>query len=496
MDTSPAKAADAGRRMAEGTVWVVCMRLAIRTLGVLSTVILARLLMPSDYGLVALAMSLVAAAEMLGSFSFEVWLIRTRDATPDHYNTVWTLSLARGLLTAIALWLLADPIAAFFTEPRLGTVVRIVALGVLIRSAQNVGIVDFQRDMRFSRDFLLNASVKTGAFLVTVGLGFALRNYWALVAGIVASDLLLVSLSYAMHPYRPRLGLRHWREAFTFSRWLLAGNYLSFAYQRADTFILGKVAGSQVLGLYNVAREIANLATSELVMPIRRVMLPGYATLQDDTSALRRSFLDGFGLIMMVGTPVAVGLSLVADPLIRVMLGDRWLDAIPLMQVLAIYGVSSIGMANQWPVLVALGRQRLAVLLVAATLAVLLPAFYVATKAYGAVGAGLALGGANTLLFVAGLEAVRRVIDLEWRAIAGQAWRSLVATAVMGVCVWLGLGWLGDAGAPAVVQLVAASGLGAVAYAGTLFALVRLFGIARGPEWLFVNFVRRRRASD
>ena len=488
MDTSPAKAADAGRRMAEGTVWVVCMRLAIRTLGVLSTVILARLLMPSDYGLVALAMSLVAAAEMLGSFSFEVWLIRTRDATPDHYNTVWTLSLARGLLTAIALWLLADPIAAILYLFEYDSVDEAIALQNDVDQGLSSSI--------FSRDFLLNASVKTGAFLVTVGLGFALRNYWALVAGIVASDLLLVALSYAMHPYRPRLGLRHWREAFTFSRWLLAGNYLSFAYQRADTFILGKVAGSQVLGLYNVAREIANLATSELVMPIRRVMLPGYATLQDDTDALRRSFLDGFGLIMMVGTPVAVGLSLVADPLIRVMLGDRWLDAIPLMQVLAIYGVSSIGMANQWPVLVALGRQRLAVLLVAGTLAVLLPTFYVATRAYGAVGAGLALGGANTLLFVAGLEAVRRVIGLEWRAIADQAWRSLIATTGMGVCVWLGLGWLERAGAPAVVQLVGASGLGFIAYAATLFALVRLFGIARGPEWLFLDFVRRRRAGD
>ena len=481
--------------MAAGTVWVVAMRFAIRALGVISTIILARLLVPADYGLIALSMSLVAAADILGAFSFELWLIRHRDTTPDHYNTVWTLSLIRGALTAAILWAFATPFASFFEEPRLALIVQVVALGLFVRSAQNVGVVDFQRDMRFDRDFRLNASIKFGAFVVTVGLGFLLRNYWALVAGIVASDVLTVALSYAMHPFRPRPTLRHWREAFTFSRWLLAGNIASFVYQRADTFILGKVAGSQVLGVYNVAREIANLATSELVAPIRRVMLPGFASLQEDVSALRHAFLDGFGVILLIGMPIAVGLSLVADPLIRVLLGDRWLDAIPLMQVLVLYGVSSVAMANQWPVLVALGRQRAAVLLVFASLVILLPAFYYGSTAYGIVGAGAALGVVGTLLFAAGLVTVRRIIGFAWRDVLRRTGRTVAATLVMAATVLGAMAPLAGNDAPAIVVLFAASALGAAVYAATLFALVRIFRVSDGPERMLTDFVLRRRRA-
>ncbi len=486
---------DLGARMAEGTAWVVLMRLSIRALGVLSTIILARLLVPSDYGLIAIATVIVAAAELVCDFSFEIWLIRHGRPKRTHYNTVWTLSIIRGLLTAALLWLAAESVAAFYDEPRLVDVLRVIAIAIVVSSAQNIGIVDFQRDLRFDRDFRFNASVKLGAFVVTVTLGVLWRNYWALAAGIVTSNVLQFLLSYAMHAYRPRLSLRHWREAVGFSKWLLAGNILSFAHMRADTFILGKVAGGQVLGLYTVAREIANLATSELVTPIRRVMLPGYSKLQDDLPALRDSFISGFGLIVLIGVPCAVGLSVSADPLIRVFLGPKWLDAIPLMQALVLYGVAMIGMANQWPALVAVGRMRIASVLVAFGLLLLFPSFLVASQRYGAVGGALALGASNLVLFMAGLVAVQRALRYRTLDLWRNVWRTIVATLAMAATVLYIQQPLAAVAAPVGAVLLACVVAGAVVYVLVLYLLWQFARPVAGPEEIVVSFVKEKLAA-
>ncbi len=484
-----------GERMAKGAAWVVFMRLSIRTLGVLSVIILARLLEPSDYGLIALASVLVAAVELLSAFNFELWLIRRSSPGRPEYDTVWTLSVIRGVLTAAALWLVAGPMSGFYEEPRLEAVIRVIAISLLLSSMQNVGIVDFQRDLRFDRDFLFNATVKLGAFVITVSLGFLWRNYWALAAGIGSGHVLRLLLSYRMHAYRPRFCLLHWREAVSFSKWLLAGNILSFAHLRADTFILGKVAGGQILGLYNVAKEIADLATTELVVPIRRVMFPGYSKMQDDLPALSRSFVDGFGLIMLIGTPCAVGLSVSADPLIRVLLGPKWLDAIPLMQALAIYGVSMIGMANQWPALVAVGKTRLAAILLACEVAVLLPSFYLASQRYGAVGGALALGVSNLALTGAGLAVMHRVLGYRPSDLWESVWRTLVATAVMALVVVVTQQLPASRTMPAAVLLLVGIASGAATYVGVLLLLWKTFRPTAGPEQIVVRFVRKKFAA-
>jgi len=487
--------ADLGNRMAKGTAWVIFLRLSIRSLGVLSTVILARLLEPADYGLVALATGLAAAVELISAFNFEIWLIRHTDPQRDHYDTVWTLSLLRGGATAILLWLIAIPMSTFFDEPRLDNVIRVIAAAIFISSWQNIGIVDFQRQMRFHREFVYFGAVKLGAFVVTVTLGVILRSYWALIAGIVASHLLTLIISYRIHPFRPRISLTHWREVLDFSKWLLVSNALGFVYMRADTFILGKVAGSRLLGLYSVAREIADLATTELVMPIRRVMVPGYSTLQHDTAKLSRSFVSGFGLIMLVGMPCAVGISLVADPLIRVMLGTKWVDAIPIMQALVIYGVSSIGMANQWPALIAMGRIRLASALLGLGVILLVPSFYFAASQYGVLGGVLALGVSNVILFIAGMIAVRQTLLFRWRDIFADVWRIVAATLTMVLAVaWLQrqlMQW----SVTAALVLATCVLVGACVYAATLSLLWKLGNSTAGPEQVVVEFVREKIGS-
>ena len=484
-----------GRRMAKGAAWTVAMRLIVRLQGVISIAVLARLLHPDDYGLIALATVLAASIELLSSFDFDVWLIRHSDARREHYDTVWTLSVIRGAVTCALLLLAAAPVSAYFAEPRLESVLNVLALVTFAAAMANVGVIDFQKHLEFNKDFLYVAGSKLSGVVISIVLAFVLRNYWALVGGLAASHLSRLVLSYWMHDYRPRLTLSAWREAFDFSKWLLAGNLLGFVYRRADTFILGKLVSSQSLGVYTLAFEIANLASTEIVAPIRRVMLPGYSKMLDDLPRLRAAFVNGFALIMLLSAPLAVGVGLVADPLVRVLLGDKWLDAIPLMRVLVLYGVASIGLANQAPVLAALGHTRLMSTLLAAGVAILLPAVIWATHAYGALGAAYAVGVANFLLFAAGLVATLRVLEISLLEPLRQTWRVALATLAMAAVVLALQSALAEAGSPALVVLLACVVSGALVYAAVVLGLWRLGGCADGAERTTIDYLRRARQS-
>jgi len=223
-----------GTEVATGAAWVVGLRIVVRLLGLISTVILARILSPADFGLLALSSLLLASLEAFSAFDFHVWLIRHPDPSRDHYDTIWTLSILRSLLIGGVLAMIAAPASVFFGEPRLEGVVIVVALATAAAGFTNVGVVDYQKQLRFDQDFRFLIGSRVSSFAVTVALGFMLRNYWALVAGIVTQKLAEIVLSYWLHPHRPRVCWRHTAEIFTFAKWLLAATAWPISVQIAS----------------------------------------------------------------------------------------------------------------------------------------------------------------------------------------------------------------------------------------------------------------------
>jgi O-antigen/teichoic acid export membrane protein len=156
--------------MARGAAWMVLMRLVIRAAGLVNMVILARLLVPEDFGLIAMAMLVVGAIDIVSEFNFDVVLIKKQAASRADYDTAWTLSIIRGAVVCLLLIAVADPAAELFDEPRLAAVAAVLALSPLLLGLQNIGVVDFRKRLDFRRDFLLMAGAKVVAVVVTVGL--------------------------------------------------------------------------------------------------------------------------------------------------------------------------------------------------------------------------------------------------------------------------------------------------------------------------------------
>ncbi len=473
-----------GREMAKGTAWTVSARLAVQGIGVLSTVILARLLIPADFGLVALATTFSAALQALTEFSLDTVLIQNQKATRRHYDTAWTLGICRNALLAVALAAAAGSVAAMFGDARLEPIVYVLAATTLIDGFQNIGLVDIRKQLNFRRDFAYMVLSKLGGFVVTVPLAFAWRSYWALVVGIVAISLMRLALSYAMQPMRPRLTLIHGREIMRFSKWLIAMNIGAFFYNRSDTFVIGKLAGAQALGVYTVAFEIANMATANLIAPLRRAIFPAYSKLSNDEEGLRNAFVDVCAMVALIAMPAAVGLGVVAEPLVHVMLGPKWLAAIPLMQVLAVCGLVDSLAATNGPIFLARGRPQYSVWLVLVAAVVVIPLIFVGVREAGAFGAACAVGVGALTRGVAGMALVTRFLALPPRRLMAVAYRPVLACAAMGVAVLEAQRLVPAPAGPLdwTVLLLIAVGTGIVVYPAAVAALWLAAGRPDGAE--------------
>ncbi len=486
----PAEASAAGipgnirMKMAKGVGWTVVARLGVQGIGLLSILILARLLVPADFGLVALATAFCAALLAMSEFGFDTVLIQNRQATRQHYDTAWTMAVVRNAVLAVCLVVGAVPAAAFFGDARIEMILYCLALSTVIDGLENIGIVEFRKNLDFRRDMIFMVGGKLASFCVTVPLAIALRNYWALVAGIMASSFVKVALSYMMHSYRPRPCLVHWREIMRFSRWLILQNLTAFVYHRVDVFIIGKVAGTAGVGLYSMALEIAQMVTSNLIAPVRRAVFPAYASLSSDLGVLGRNYADVFGAVALIGTPVALGIGLVAEPMVTVMLGAKWTGVIPVLQVLCIYGFVGVLGVGSGPVYLALARPYYLTWTMAGGLALMIPAMYFGVRHFGLVGAACALTGGAALVVLADFTIVLRLLRLPVRHLLTRVWRPLTAAALMAAAVIeVQLAWPDPKATVDSIGLLVASVLtGAVVYPAVVLALWGLTGRGDGAE--------------
>ena len=219
-----------------GALIVVGIRWTDRLIGLISTIILARLLAPDDFGIIAMASLLIGLIEVLLDMGVNITLIQNKNATQLDFDAAWTLRLIQSGIATVVIFAAAYPAADYFHDARVTLVVQALALSILILGFENIGVVSFQKKMEFGREFRFFFGKRIIGFMVTVAVAWWLHSYWALVVGTVAGRLAGVVLSYAMHPMRPGLSLVRMPAMLSFSTWNLVrgiSNYLGENLHRA-----------------------------------------------------------------------------------------------------------------------------------------------------------------------------------------------------------------------------------------------------------------------
>lgn len=465
-------------------MWMVSFKFIDRGIGLASTIVLARLLSPADFGLVAIAMMMISALQLLVSFSFDVHLIQNPNSGRDQYDTAWTFNVIFAAGCAVVLALLAYPVSLFYHEPRLQVVVYSLAFGYFVGGFSNIGPVIFRREMRFDREFRFMLGKRLAPVLTTIPVALVVGNYWALVLGQLTGTFAALWLSFYVSSYRPRFSMKAKDELFHSSKWMMVNNMLGFLNGRAAEFVIGKFAGVSGLGVYTISSEISTLPTTELVAPINRAAFPGYSRLAHDIDKLRGSFLGVISMVALFALPSALGIVSIADLMVPAVLGWKWLNAIPLIQVLAVYGALVALQTNIGYVYLAVGRPRIVSTIAAIQFVVLLAILMPACWNWGATGASWAFLATAILMVPVNQVLIARQLQLSVKEYSARLWRPFVAAAIMTAAIYLFKQnfSLSHDSAQYVMALLITVAFGAVVYTGSLYVLWRLAHKPDGAE--------------
>ena len=486
-------------RTARGAGWVIGFRMVTRVLGLASTLILVRLMAPDEFGLVALAAAFAVTLEVCLALGVEDQIVRADAPSRELYDTAFTINFVRGLVIGVLLLVSAEPAAQFFAEPRLTWVLWALAASAALSGMASIGVVNFRRELQFDKEFFLNLFPRLAGVVTTVGLAFVLQSHWALVAGILTNRIGVVVMGYVMHPYRPRLTFSAWRQLAGVSAWSWALSVATILRDRSDSFVIGRGLGSAAVGHYSAGIEVAILPATELVDPICRACMSGFAASKrsgEDDNA--ENYLRILSLLAMFTLPAGLGISLVAGPVVAFAYGQAWLEAVSVIaiigagSVLSVFGTVSATMLNAHTRL----GTMLAIILMSGVLRLAL--LLLLTPLYGLAGAAAAVAlaalGENVLLVLRALRLLRRPLT----SLLSRVWRPAISAAAMCAILWAtGLGWAPAPGAagPAARLLAEGIGLGMLSYGGVALMLWLASGRPRGAETDLLHLVRRALAA-
>ena len=464
-------------------------RLGMRVLGLVSTLVLVRLIAPADFGIIALATSFMQTIDGMLTLGTEEAVIR--EATPGRsfYDTAFTLNLLRGLSVTILVAALAYPAAGFFADPRLGPVLMFVACLPVLDGFSNIGAVDFRRDFAFHKEFAIMVLPKLCGIVAAISTAVLLHSYVAMLVGMGVNRILRVVMSYVMHPYRPSLSLKAWRGLASYSAWTWLLSLAILVRDRGDSLLIGRLMNTASVGFYSVGAEVAALPTTELIEPLGRAAFSGFAAGRQQKADVAATFVRLMGAAALVTLPAGVGLSLVAGPLVALAFGSGWEQAVPVLRILSlsftimVFGHLSLHLLSAHALLGRLVGITLAGAVVrVALLALLIPNFGLTGAAIGAAVAvvleqALTVATALRRFNVDAVTMIRRI----WRPV-------LAASAMAAVLAASGSGWSDDS---SVVTLVEAVIGGGATYSAVLLASWVLAGRPAGPETDVLTLLRR-----
>jgi O-antigen/teichoic acid export membrane protein len=346
-------------RLAKGTAWITAASALTNLLQLATTLVLARLLAPADFGLVALATTLMAMITSVTDLSLTSALVQLRAPTEHHFHTAWTLSFGRNAALAVLICAAAFPAASLYHSPHLAPVMFVLAGSLACSGLSNPRAIIATKSLVFWQQAMMQVAQKLVALVFSVTIAVLYKTYWALVWGTVASTIVNIILSYMVLPMRPRFSIRHYKDLFGFSIWLSFCQIVNTLNYNFDQLVIGGMLGRQALGYYTVGNNVAMMPTREATTPITSTLFPAFSNLIDDKGRLARAYQSAQALVTAIALPAGVGMALVADPMVRLVMGERWRPAVFLIQALAsVFAFQTLGTLSQ-PLAMAAGETRI-----------------------------------------------------------------------------------------------------------------------------------------
>ncbi len=312
-------------------------------------IILARLLLPEDYGLIAIVTIFILLANVFVQSGFNTALIQKKDADDLDFSSVFYLSVFVAGLLYVILFVTSPLIANFYREPQLIPILRILAITLFFGAFNSIQNAYIAKNMMFKKLFFSSL----GAILIsgTAGVVAAYMGYgvWALVIQQLSNQFMITVILWFTIKWRPQLlfSFKRLKVLFSYGSKLLASALIDTFYINIRTLIIGRIHTPGVLGFYNRGEQFPQLIVSNIDGSIQSVMLPTLSAYQDDKVRVKDMVRRGIVTSSFVMLPMMVGLAVVAEPVVKILLTDKWLPSVPFLQIFcASYALMPIHTAN------------------------------------------------------------------------------------------------------------------------------------------------------
>lgn len=473
MDTSLNQKKGLQDKVITGSAWVFSFRVIHLTFSIIKLIILARILAPNDFGLFGIAMVTLATLEQFTQTGFKEALVQKNKDINIFLDAAWTVIIVRGVILFIALFIIAPYVAGFFHAQEAGSVIRVIGFSYLIESCANIGVIYFQKELEFKKQFTYQITGTIGDFFVSIIAALLLRNVWAIVLGLLAGNVIRLMMSYIIHPYKPNLSfnLEKIRELFGFGKWVFGSSFFLFLLTQGDDLFVGKLLGASMLGLYQMAYKFSNIPATQVTHVISQVTFPAYSKMQENQAKLRDSYLKVMQVTVFVTFPIAGLIFILSTDFTNLFIGQKWVPMIPAMKVLCFYGITRSFGATAGPLFHGIGKPEILTRISGFQLIILIVLIYPFTQKLGILGTSISVVLSNFFTMIVVSIVTLRIIKCGARRFVLSLLFPLVATIAMGVTTFTAVKFFSIVTIP---RFIMTAGLGGITYLFVSYLIYRV----------------------
>lgn len=373
-----------------GVSWMGGFRVFSRIIAIIRTVFLARILTPSQFGVFGIASLVLVFIELITETGINIFLVQENRKLNNYINTAWVVSIIRGIIIAGVIVLTAPFIVSFFNSPDAYYLLLLISIVPFLRGFINPAVITFQKNLEFKKEFLFKSTIFFVDSFTAVLLAFLTQQASSFVYGLIVGALVEVSLSFLVVRPLPKIQFEFEKVRIILQRgwWVTLTGIFSYIAQEGDDVVVGKLLGTGPLGIYQVAYKLSTLPITEITNVINNVVFPVYVKFSDDTKRLYTAFVKTTAISSLGAIILGAIIFILSEWIILFVLGQKWVEVVPLVRVLIIYGVLRTIFGSFAPVFLSIGRQdyvgRMTIVRMTGLLLTIIPF----VMAYGLVGAG------------------------------------------------------------------------------------------------------------
>lgn len=456
------------QKVIQGLGWNLCGSMATQGLGMLTKIILARMLFPEDFGTFAMALIAIQFLSLFVGIGLSSAVIYKREEQQKTLSTAFFLAGGTGILLSLISFLSSAFVAAFFHVPELASMMRWISIVLIFDSISTILYAGLVKELHFKRKAFVDISAIIVYSVAVVILAFYGFKVWSLIIAYILQHVFQAIVLWFLSPLKP-----HWyfdkeiaKEIGHFGKYSLLTVIFAWTITSLDNILVGRKLGHESLGYYSFGFNLATLPVFGITHIITGVFHPVFVKVKDDQERIKQAYLKPLEWSLVVILPIAAGLFLLSDIFIPVVFGERWLAMVPLLQVFAVYSILRTVCTIISHLLEGIGKPKTASMLLAIEFFILVPLLFFLVSLLGLIGVAYAVIIARGVSMILHLLQIRKSLSVTFEDYKNIILRKVIATAIMSGFVFLSYIILSG---KTLVNLLFLVGIGMLIYMVSLF---------------------------